>query len=362
MNRDSLRKPDKERIVAALRGETTDRVPHFEVAVEELVVEKILGRDAGSTLAASRGSSDKTFVAPPMDPDDYLDILDFNGQDVIGFEALWVPFKYRDDKGELHIVNDGRIKSFDDLEKIVLPDWELDFAPRRQYFSIYNEAIKKREGSNAGTFLLTGAMFQSCYQFLVGFEDFFMATYTDREFIEHMLDLSLEYYMKVVEISIESDLSFLFLGDDIAFKQGMLMNPDMLLELWLPRYKKLVALARQSDIPIMFHSCGNITDIFDNAIMELGFDGINPIEPYSMDIYKIKQQYGDRITISGNVDIAGPLAFGSPEDVKKDVREHLERLMPGGRYICSTNHSIMNDIPIDNYKAMIDTIIEHGVY
>jgi uroporphyrinogen decarboxylase len=362
MSLSDLKKPDKERIVAALRGEDTDRVPHFEVAIEELVVQDILGRDAGSTLAASRGSSDKTFVAPPMDPHDYLDILEFNGQDVIGFEALWVPFKYRDDKGELHIVNDGRIKSFDDLENVVLPDWERDFAPRRQYFSIYNEAIASRSDCNAGTFILTGAIFQSCYQFLVGFEDFFMATYTDREFIEHMLDLSLEYYMKVVEIAIESDLSFLFLGDDIAFKQGLFMKRDMLLDLWLPRYKKLVALARQSDIPIMFHSCGKIDELFDSAIMELGFDGINPIEPYSMDIYEIKQKYGDKVTISGNIDIAGPLAFGSPKEVVKDVREHLERLKPGGRYICSTNHSVMNDIPVDNYKAMIDTIMEYGRY
>jgi uroporphyrinogen decarboxylase len=189
-----------------------------------------------------------------------------------------------------------------------------------------------------------------------------METYIDREFIEHMLDLCLEYYMKVVEISIESDLTFLFLGDDIAFKQGMLMDPKMLLDLWLPRYRKLVALARQSDIPIMFHSCGNIGDIFDDAIMELGFDGINPIEPYSMDIYDIKKKYGDRITISGNIDIAGPLAFGSPDDVRKDVGEHIERLKPGGRYICSTSHSVMNDIPLDNYKAMIDTIMECGKY
>jgi hypothetical protein len=359
---DDLKKPNKERTVAALRGQETDRTPHFEVAIEDRVVKDILGRDAGSTLAASRGTSDQTFVAPPMDPNDYLDIIDFTGQDVIGFEALWAPFKYRGDDGDLHIVNDGRIKDFDALEKVILPDWELDFAPRRKYFSIYNDAIEKRKDCNAGTFLLTGAIFQSCYQFLVGFEDFFMSVYTDRAFIEHMLDLCLDYYMKVVEISIDSGLSFLFLGDDIAFKQGMFMDPKMFLELWLPRYKKLVALARQSDIPIMFHSCGNITDIFESTVMELGFDGVNPIEPYSMDIYDVKKRYGDKITICGNIDVAGPLAFGKPDDVKKDVREHLDGLMPGGRYICSTSHSVMNDVPIENYKAMIDTIMEHGRY
>jgi hypothetical protein len=69
---ESIKKPNKERIVAALRGQIPDRVPHFEVAIEDKVCKAILGRDVGSTLAASRGASDETFVTPPMDPKDYI--------------------------------------------------------------------------------------------------------------------------------------------------------------------------------------------------------------------------------------------------------------------------------------------------
>ena len=355
---EKLKKPDKERIVASLRGQRVDRVPHFEVAIEDKVCKAILGRDAGSTLAASRGASDATFVSPPMDPKDYIDIVNFNGQDVIGFEALWAPFKYRDEKGDLHIVNDGRIKSFEDLEKIVLPNYELDFAPRKKYFDIYRQALK---GTNIGTFMLTGTIFQTCYTFLVGFEDFFTMCYTESKFIEHLMDLCLDYFMKVIEIALESNITFLFLGDDVAYNSGTFMNPAKFKEMWLPRYKKMVDLAKQADVPVLFHSCGDITDIFED-IMELGMDGINPIEPYCMNIFDIKEKYGDKITISGNIDIAGPLAFGTPEEVRKDVRMKLERLMPGYRYICSTNHSIMSDIPFENYKAMFETIWEFGVY
>jgi len=203
----SLQKPNKERITAALRGQSVDRVPHFEVVIEDKICKAITGRDVGSTLAASRGASTETFVAPPMDPKDYIEIVNFNGQDVIGFEALWAPFKYKDEKGNLQIVNDGRIKSFEDLEKIVLPNWELDFAPRKKYFDIYNEALK---GTEIGTFILTGTIFQTCYTFLVGFEDFFTLIYTDPDFINHLLDLCLEYFMKVVEIAIDSGVTFLF--------------------------------------------------------------------------------------------------------------------------------------------------------
>ena len=74
MSSEKLRKPNKERLVQTMLGEIPDRVPHFEVAIEDKVVKAILGRDAGSTLAASRGASDDTFFAPPMDPYDYIDI------------------------------------------------------------------------------------------------------------------------------------------------------------------------------------------------------------------------------------------------------------------------------------------------
>ena len=48
--------------------------------------------------------------------------------------------------------------------------------------------------------------------------------------------------------------------------------------------------------------------------------------------------------------------------MKKDVKEHLEKLMPGGRYILSTNHSIMNGIPFENFMAMLGALLEYGIY
>ena len=354
-----FKKPDKERTIAALLGEIPDRVPHFEVAIEDKVVKGILGRDVGSTLAASRGASDDTFFAPPMNPHDYIEICNYTGQDVIGFESLWTPIKYKDDKGNLHIVNDGRIKGFEDLEKMVMPSWELDIAPRKKYFDEYKKAI---EGTGVGMFYLVGCVFQSCYQFLNGFNDFFVNIYTNREFAEALMDICVDFYLQVIDVALDAGLSFLFLADDIAFKQGTFLEPGLFKEVWLPRMKKLVKPAKEAGVPVMFHSCGNVTSIFDDIIMELGVDCINPIEPYSNNIFDIKKKYGDKITISGNIDIAGPLAFGTPEEVDTEVKEHLEKLMVGGRYILSTNHSIMNDIPLRNYDAMLNALYKYGIY
>jgi len=357
--KDNIRKPDIERWKTAIKGGMPDRVPNFEICIEERNVQYILGRKAGSTMAASRGVEDNSFVAPPMNPYDYIEICNFTGQDAIGLEAAWVPFKYRDHKGDLHLINDGRIKSLEDLEKIEKPCWELDYKSKREYLEQYRKAV---QGTNVGLFFCPGCLFQGCYQFLVGFSDFFVLVYTEPEFIETLLDMCMDYYLKITEMALDVGIDVLYLGDDIAFKSGPFVNPEIYKKYWMPRIKKLVKLGREADLPIVFHSCGNLNSIMDDVILQLDIDCLNPIEPYSMDIFEIKKKYGDKISISGNIDIAGPLANGTPEQVKEIVRNHLEKLMQGGGYILSSSHSITDDIPPENYMAMLDTLFKYGVY
>ena len=357
---DSLWKPDKNRLIAVLKGEMPDRVPNFEVLYEERNVNAILGRNVGTTMSASRGASDKdAFVPPPMDVNDFLEILDFTGQDTLVQESLWAPMKYRDEKGNLHEIADGYVKSWEDFEKIVLPDWELDFEPRKRYLEEYVKAVK---GTNVGVTYLTGTFFQYCYQFLIGFQDFCTMIYTDRELLEKCLDLAMDYYIKITEIALDAGIDILFIADDVAYKTGTFIRPDQFKDLWLPRAQKLVKMGKQAGVPVMFHSCGNLTDILDSVICELGADCLYPVEPYNMDIFEVKPKYMDKFAIGGNLDIAGPFAFGTPDEVYKIASEMIERLKPGGRYIFASNHSITDDIPPENLRAALKALREHGVY
>lgn len=357
--KDSLRKPNIERLLTVMRGGIADRVPFYEILLEARNVKAILGKDVGTTMAASRGSADEALYVPPMDPEDFAIICQKTGMDAMTLESLWTPLKYKDEQGNLHIVNDGRINDWPDLEAIIKPDWEHDFKPRRDVIRRY---VKVARANNLGVIWCVGAFFQCSYFFLCNFNEFLLKFYTDREFVAAMFDMCLDYYMEITRIAIEEGVDVLFFADDIAFKSGPFVEPESFKELWLPRARKLLQLGRDAGLPLMFHSCGNLTGIMDGLIMELGLDVLNPIEPYSMDIYDIKQRYGDKLTLSGNIDIAGPLAFGTPEQVREEVRQHMEKLKPGGRYILSTNHSVMDDIPPENYRAMLDAGLEFGQY
>ena len=355
----SLRKPDKNRLIAAMTGEIPDRVPLFEILIEPRNVKAILGKDAGSTLAASRGSTESVGVAPPLDPYDFMSICNEVSLDSMTIEALWAPLKYRDEHGDLHVINDKRIVTWEELEKAIKPDYETDIAPRREIIRNY---VKAAQGTGIGVDIIYGSFFQSCYFFLSEFNEFLLRFYEDPQFVETLLDICVDYYVQIAVVAIEEGVDFLFFADDIAFKTGTFVEPSLFKKFWLPRAKRCIQPAKDAGIPVMFHSCGNLTDIMDDIVMELGADVVNPIEPYSMNIFDIKKKYGEKISISGNIDVAGPLAFGTPDDVKQEVYYKMERLKPGGRYIVSTNHSVMDDIPPENYRAMIEAALETGTY
>lgn len=354
-----LKKPNIERLLATMRGEIPDRVPNYEILLEARNVKALLGKDLGTTMAASRGASSDVFYSPPLEATYFAEICQKTGMDAMTLEALWTPLKYKDEQGNLHNVTDGRINDWEILENSIKPDWELDFRPRRD---VIREYVKVAKENNLGVVWCYGAFFQCCYYFLCDFNELLFKFRADPEFVETIFDICVDYYIKITEIAINEGVDVIFVADDIAYKTGTFVEPELFKGFWLPRMNKLIKLGRDAGLPVMFHSCGNLTHVMDSIIMEMDLDALNPLEPYSMDIYDIKKKYGDKLTLSGNIDIAGPLAFGTPEEVREEVREHMERLKPGGRYILSTNHSVMDDIAPENYRAMLDAGLEFGVY
>jgi len=351
-------KPDLDRLIAVLNGEMPDRIPNFEILLEDRNVTALLGRNIGSTMGASRGASESAFVTPPIDPKDFIELCYLIGQDALCLEALWAPCKYRDEKGDLHAIEAGHIDTWEKFEKIIWPDWEYDYGPKLKDVKWYVDAVKD---TPLGVVMMTGTFFQYCYQFLNCFDEFCILIHEDRKLIEACLDKVAEYYIKIVELVVEAGIDILYIADDVAYKSGSFVNPDIFRELWLPRAKRIVAPAKEAGIPIMFHSCGNVAQLIP-VFIDLGINCLNPIEPYSMDIREVKKEYGSTFAISGNVDIAGPLAFGTPDETYDVCKELIIDMKPGGNYIFSTCHSITNDIPPENFAAMRQALKDHGVY
>jgi hypothetical protein len=353
---------DKNRFLSVIEGEIPDRVPNFEVLIERPVTSYILGRE---TIG--------TFEWPPMNPYDYIELVKKIGQDFIGINFYGFPYLPDDGTGNPVLLNklseEKRVagpfvkgcNSEADIKKLYvgpLKTFDLHINFLRPYWESYISAIK---GTSIGIFGITGMVFQSIYQFTLGFENFMLLLYDNLPFIEYLLDVSADYNRRIVEFLCDYPIDMLYIGDDVAFRNGLIVQPDLFLKLWTTRMEKVIEPAKQKGIPIIFHSDGNIYEIIPTLI-DMGFKCLNPIEPYGMDIYEVKEKWGNKIALMGNMDIAGVLAFGTPEEVIADTQNHLEKLMPGGKYIAASSHSITRAIPPENFLAMIAAVHTYGRY
>ena len=99
--------------------------------------------------------------------------------------------------------------------------------------------------------------------------------------------------------------------------------------------------------------------------IEIGVDILNPIQTSAgsmSDLPALKKRFGDNIVFCGGIDTHRILPYGSPEDVRREVRRVMQILGPGGGCMIGAVHTVMNDVPPENVLAMVDAVEEFGRY
>ena len=77
----------------------------------------------------------------------------------------------------------------------------------------------------------------------------------------------------------------------------------------------------------------------------------------------LKKDFGDRIVFwGGGVDTQRTLPFGTPEEVRREVRDRIDALAPGGGFVFNPIHNVQSRTPIENVVAMFETLRGHGAY
>ncbi|MBI2914732.1 MAG: hypothetical protein HYY08_02290 [Firmicutes bacterium] len=332
---------DIRRLLAVFRGEIPDRVPKFEFIINRRNVSAILGPAADRSSEGLPGT-DAVLLARKT------------GMDAVGFGIVW-PFgrvSAKASDGSVHY-STGSVKGWSDLGAYQPYDVSGSFRH-------LEDLLQASLGTGVGVWVYIHSVFDSAV-LAMGYHDYMLKLYDDLRFIEALCDLAFEFYHGVMKRLVRYPLAFIHIADDVAHKTGLLVRPDVFRHLWVERTRKLIEPPRRKGIPLTFHSDGNYEEIIPDLV-QLGFCAINPLEPIAMDIFEIKRRFGDRLCLMGNIDIAGPLAFGEPEDVRREVEDKVRRLGLGGRYVCSSSHSITDGIPPRNFAAMVDAVHRYGGY
>jgi uroporphyrinogen decarboxylase len=163
-----------------------------------------------------------------------------------------------------------------------------------------------------------------------------------------------EYYERLAE-SASGYVDFLGFGDDFAGQNGMLLSPDKWREYFLPLWRRLFAIAYRYNLIPMMHMCGGISPVLGDLIdAGLGVCEVMQVTARGMDPVELKREFGQHVAFYGGMDTQQTLPFGTVDDVRREVRERIEVMARGGRYVLSSMHFLMDIIPVENVVAMYD--------
>jgi uroporphyrinogen decarboxylase len=334
----------RERVIKAFEGKIPDIVPHFEVLIDTGIIDKLL---------------------PGKDLFDFVDIYDI--------DAISIKYDLKVEKIDENTYLDERglilkrtpedylqpiepiIKNEKDLRKFEFPD------PNKEYrFDTLRKAVDRFKNNKAIVIRLKDGWSEA--RDLHGYSETLIDLIDNPKLINGIIQKSVEYYSELGKQAANIGADIVFTGDDIAGTNGLLMTPQHFKELLYPAMKKLYKNFHDYGLYVLKHSDGNLNEIMD-LLVDTGLDCLNPIDPLAgMDLQKIKEKYGKKICIMGNVNCAGNLVYGEESDVIEEVKNCIEIGSPGGGYILSSSNSIHSSVKPNNYIALMDTVKKYGKY
>jgi uroporphyrinogen decarboxylase len=148
-------------------------------------------------------------------------------------------------------------------------------------------------------------------------------------------------------------------GDDLGMQMGPQISPKMYKEFFQPRHQFLWSTAKKlGNVKVMLHSCGDLYSLLP-SIIEAGLDIVNPVQTTckEMDPVRLKREFGkDMVFWGGGCNTRNILPYGTPEQVREDVRSNVKIFAPGGGFVFQQIHNVMADIPPENIVAMLDAV------
>lgn len=155
------------------------------------------------------------------------------------------------------------------------------------------------------------------------------------------------------------------IGDDLGTQESLMISPKMYRELLKPIHADFISFIKErTKAKVLFHSDGDVAPLIDDFV-EIGVDILNPIQTSAgtmSNLPELKKRHGKNIVFCGGIDSHRVLPFGTPADVRAEVKRVIDIMGPGGGFMLGAVHTVMNDVPPENVLAMVDAVEEFGRY
>ena len=161
------------------------------------------------------------------------------------------------------------------------------------------------------------------------------------------------------------NLDIIKIGDDLGTQEKLMISPRMYRQILKPFHAEFIEFIKtRTKAKVFFHTDGDVFDLIEDFV-EMGVDILNPIQTSAgkmANLTELKERYGHDIIFCGAIDTQRVLPYGTPQEVKQEVRRVISILGEGGGYMVASVHTIMSEVPPENILAMVDAVEEFGCY
>lgn len=197
------------------------------------------------------------------------------------------------------------------------------------------------------------------------FDEWLMAHMLFPEYIQEVYEMQTEVMLKNLEIyrqAVGDKIQIVWIsGTDFGTQNGEFFSVDIFRELYKPYYKRINDWVHQNTPwKTFYHCCGSIVNYLDDFV-DMGVDILNPVQisAKGMDPHMLKEKYGDKLVFwGGGIDTQRTLPFGTPDEVRAQVKERLEIFSKGGGYVFNPIHNVVGKTPVENLIAMYEAFHE----
>ncbi len=253
-----------------------------------------------------------------------------------------------------------RAATLAEVEAWPLPDpKDFDYSAIAGQCEQYKDYWIVAGGAGTGDIINSNSMLRTMEQVLVDLA-------TDETAGLRLIDRRTEIMLEVTRRTLEAGagrIDMLWLGEDLGTQIGPMIGLGLFRKHVRPRHQRFVDLAKQWGIPVMMHCCGSSSWAFDDFV-EMGIQVVDTLQPEAKDMQPayLKKRFGSKLAFHGMISTAGPLAYGSVQDVVETVRQTLAVMMPGGGYMLAPTHQIQSNSPTENVVAMYEAARRYGKY
>ncbi|MCC7359084.1 MAG: hypothetical protein IT317_06390 [Anaerolineales bacterium] len=178
-------------------------------------------------------------------------------------------------------------------------------------------------------------------------------------FEQRLSDFFTEYHRRCYE-ALRGRMDTTQVTDDLGMQTGLLISPAVFERFYRPFMQRAIDLAHSYGLTVFHHDDGDLRGLLPQ-LTQMGIDVLNPIQWRcgDWDLAALKAQYGGQVCFHGGVDNQHTLPFGTPDEVRAEVRRLKATLGADGTgYIIAPCHNLQGITPVENILALYETAHE----